>query len=418
MSSTKKIWVSFRNSRFGNSVRALVPQSIVNLFWHMPMAVLAVVSNSFPAKGMVLIGVTGTDGKTTTTNMIYHILKNAGYKVSVVSTVKAVIGDKEYDTGFHVTSPHPSMVQRLLREAKDAGSEVMVFEVSSSGLDQHRFLGLNFNIGVVTNITHEHLDYHKSWENYFKAKAKLVKNAAIAVLNYDEKNFKRLASLSHGKVISYGLKPEAEVNPKECPLNLDLPGDYNLQNAMAASAVAMALGVGKEKIIKSLESFRLPMGRMQEVANDLGINIYIDYAHTPNGLEQALTALEKKHKNKLIALIGAEGLRDVQKRAWMGKIAGNLADITIVTAVDPRGYIDEINKDISKGLESVGGVVGKTYFVESDRQKAIEMAIKTLAKKGDTVGIFGKGHENSMNLDGKEEIPWSDLDAVKRALKD
>ena len=163
--------------------RSILPQSLINNFWHLPKAVLANIWYGFPTKKLIVVGVTGTDGKTTTTNMIYQILKDAGKSVSMVSTINAVVGDKSYDTGFHVTSPDPFVVQKLIRDAKAAGSEFLVLEVTSHALDQHRFWGVKFNVGVVTNITHEHLDYHKTFENYKNTKLRLLRNVKYVVVN-------------------------------------------------------------------------------------------------------------------------------------------------------------------------------------------------------------------------------------------
>src|SRR3989344_3027881 len=219
-------------------IRKIIPQPIVNNFWHLPKAILPNISYGFPSRGMTIIGVTGTDGKTTTTNMIYQILKNAGKSVSMVSTINAVVGDKSYDTGFHVTSPDPFVVQKLIKDAKAAGSEFLVLEVTSHALDQHRFWGVKFNVGVVTNITHEHLDYHKTFENYKNTKLRLLNNSKIPI------EYKKLK------------------------INLKIPGEYNIENASAAIAVTTALGIDQKLARKTLENFENLTGRMEEVKNN------------------------------------------------------------------------------------------------------------------------------------------------------
>lgn len=397
-------------------VKKIIPQKIINLGKHLPKAVFANLRYGFPSKGMTVVGVTGTDGKTTTVNMIYKILSDAGKNPSMVSTINARIGDKSLETGFHVTSPEPLSLQRYINMAKSAGSNILILEVTSHALDQYRTWGIEFDIGVITNITHEHLDYHKTFDNYFKTKARLILGVRLAVLNKDEKHFAKLASYTKGKVISFGLSKSADLSIHKFPLKLKIPGEYNLQNALAAAVVGKCLGVSGEEVKKSLEDFPSPKGRMEEVPNKKGVKIIVDFAHTPNGLEKALKALKQHSKRGVIALIGAEGYRDEQKRAMMGKIATELADKVIITAVDPRGQIESINKQIMEGVEKAGGVLGKNIFVENDRQKAISLGIR-MAKKGDTVGIFGKGHESSMNISGKEE-PWSDFTAVKNALNE
>ncbi|MDO8638467.1 MAG: Mur ligase family protein [Candidatus Daviesbacteria bacterium] len=398
-----------------SKIKKILPQCLINYFFHLPKAILANIIYDFPTRGMTIIGVTGTDGKTTTTNMIYQILKAAGKKASMVSTINAVIGGYDYDTGFHVTSPEPKDVQKYAKMARDYGDQYLILEVTSHGLDQFRFWGIKFNIGVITNITHEHLDYHQTWENYFQAKAELIKAVKTAVLNQDEKHFDRLSQQTAGKVISFGFSKTADFNPASFSLKMKILGEYNLLNGLAAAAVAVNLGIDRPIIKKTLENFSNLEGRMEEVKNSQGIKVIVDFAHTPNALQQALKTLRKETHGKLISVFGCAGLRDVDKRAMMGKISTSLADITVVTAEDPRGLLENINKQIISGIDKKFKE-DKDYFVIEDREKAIEFAIKKLAKNGDTVGIFGKGHETSMNYDGKTEIPWLDAKVAQKYL--
>lgn len=392
-------------------IRQIFPQWVINYFWHLPKAILANIYYGFPSRGLKVVGITGTDGKTTTTNMVFKILKDAGKKVAMVSTTNAVVGGKSYDTGFHVTSPDPLMIQRFAKQASDNGDECLVLEVTSHAIDQFRFWGIKFLVGVITNITHEHLDYHKTFKNYLNTKLKLLKTVQYAVINNNLKQ-----TIQRSRLITFG-KKLGEFNQRQINLNLKIPGDYNIENALAALAVTSVLGVNQGLARKSLESFENLTGRMEEVPNKKRLNIFIDFAHTPNGLENALKTL-RSHigSGKLIALIGCEGYRDVAKRELMGKISGKLTNITIVTSVDPRGQSEIINEQIIEGLLKSGAKKDHDFFVIDDRQKAINFAINDLAKKGDTIGIFGKGHEVSMNLDGREELPWSDREAVEKAL--
>lgn len=352
-------------------VKRFLPQWGINYFWHWPKAVLANIIYGFPCRDLKVVGVTGTDGKTTTVHMIYEILKAAGKKVSMISTISS--------PGLHVTSPDPFVVQKIIKDAVRNKSEYMVLEVTSHALDQFRFWGIKFEIGLITNITHEHLDYHKTFRNYYQTKLKLLKMAK--------------------KPVKY----------KKLKLKLKIPGEYNIKNASAAIAVTSALGIDKELARKAVQNFTGLTGRMEEVKNKKGIRIFIDFAHTPNALEQALKTL--RSAKKLIAVFGSAGKRDVTKRPLMGQVASKLADLLVITAEDPRGELKDINQQIIKGIKN-----RVDYFVIDDRGEAINFAINKLAKKGDTVGIFGKGHEQSLNLDGKREIPWSDRKAVLRSL--
>ena len=400
------------------AVRDLIPNEVVNVLKHLPSSVLANIIYGFPSKGMKFIGVTGTDGKTTTTNMIYQILKQAGFKTSMVSTINAEINGEKIDTGFHVTNPDYFLLQKLIDRAKKAGTEIFVLEVTSHGLDQFRTWGINFEVGVITNITSEHLDYHKSWNNYFLAKSKLIKNSKWAVLNKDENHFDNLKKLAKGLVVTFGKDTKSDFNNENYKFRLKLPGDYNILNALAAIAATNIFQVDPKQAIKTLEDFTSLEGRMEAIENKRGLKIIVDFAHTANALENALKTLKKEKKGKLISIFGCAGLRDVKKRPEMGEISARLADITVITAEDPRGHIDEINSQIMEGVKKAGGELGKNVYIENDRQKAIELAINKLAQKGDTIGIFGKGHEKSMNIDGNKELPWSDQEAVRSALNE
>ncbi|MDO8498819.1 MAG: UDP-N-acetylmuramoyl-L-alanyl-D-glutamate--2,6-diaminopimelate ligase [bacterium] len=398
-----------------SKIRKLIPYPVINLGKHLPEAVLANIKYNFPGRKLRVIGVTGTDGKTTTVNMIYKMLQNAGKKVSMISTINAVIGGKNYDTGFHVTNPGPSDTQKYLKMAQNHGDEFVVLEVTSHGLVQFRVWGVPFEIGVITNITHEHLDYHLTFENYLQAKAKLIMGVKYAVLNADDPSFEMLAKITLGEIESFGLNGKAKVNCKNFPLKLKIPGEFNLLNALAAASVGKILGLEEKVIRKSLESFTGLVGRMEEIPNKRGIKVVVDFAHTPHALEQALRALRTHTKGKLIAVFGCAGERDREKRPMMGRISAKFAGITVLTDEDPRFEDrDKIIEEIMEGAVKAGARLGKNLFTEVDREKAIELAI-SLAAKGDTVGIFGKGHEKSMNYRGVEK-PWSDQRAALKIL--
>ncbi len=369
----------------------------------------------YPSRKLKLIGVTGTDGKTTVTNLVYHILQKAGKKVSVISTIYGKIGDEVFDTGFHVTTPAAQQMQKYFRQAVKDGSEYFVVEATSHGLDQFRLLGCKFEVGILTNITHEHLDYHINYDNYLLAKAKLFQISKTSVLNADDESFSKVKKLAEGKVVSYGFSKKADLNLQNYKFKTDLPGDYNKYNILAAAACARELGIEEKIIQQAIADFNFLSGRMEEIKNNRGIKIIVDFAHTPNALEQALGTLRKGAKGRIIAVFGAAAERDIEKRPLMGEISAKLADITVLTDEDPRF------EDRNKIIETIAGAAieagakeGKTLFKEPDREKAIKLAIN-LAKKGDIIGIFGKGHERSMNYQGVEK-PWSDQKAVIDAL--
>lgn len=382
-----------------------------NLF-HLLGAILANIIYGFPSKSLKIIGVTGTDGKTTTVHLIYHILKSAGMKADLISTVSA--------PGLHTTTPDPWMLQKLLRQMADRGIKYVILESTSHGLDQHRLWGIEFYIGVITNITHEHLDYHRTYENYLKAKAKLLENVKFAVLNKDDASYAKLKMMLSGnsRLVTYGIKNGADFTPESFKFTTLLLGEYNKHNCLAAIAATSALEIPPEEIRQAVASFKGVIGRMEEIDEGQNFRVIIDFAHTPNALENVLKTLQrlKTKDQRLIAIFGCAGLRDIKKRPMMGKIAAKLADIAILTAEDPR--TEDVNKivgQIAIGCQKAGGIEGKTYFCVPEREEAIRLAIEKLAKKGDIVVICGKGHEKSMCY-GKVEQPWSDQEQARKVL--
>lgn len=390
-------------------VRILLPDSWVNTLWHLPIACVAAYWYGFPSRRLTIIGVTGTDGKTTTVNLIYHIFKTAGYKVSMISTVKAVIGTTEYPLGFHVTSPHPFEVQRLYAQALAAGSTHIVVEVTSHALAQNRFFGSRFTVGVLTNITHEHLDYHGTYREYALTKLKLLYRSQIAVLNSDDNSFSLFHPLPHQKVVTYG-QSRADFTPRKFTFKSTLIGSFNRYNQLAAIACTRTLGISKEKIRKALATFPGVIGRL-EVVYDKEFQVIVDFAHTPNSFEQILSTLRPKVNKRLIHVFGCAGLRDETKRPLMGKISARFADLIVLTEEDYRiENIEAIMSEIEKGI------AGKVPVVRIlNRQEAISYAINQ-AQSGDCVVTTGKAHEKSL-CRGTIEHPWDEFEAVKQALK-
>jgi UDP-N-acetylmuramoyl-L-alanyl-D-glutamate--2,6-diaminopimelate ligase len=387
-------------------------QDIKNIY-HLFQAIAANLIYRFPSKDMTIIGVTGTDGKTTTSSLIYRILHTAGLPTALISTVSAIINGKAYDTGFHVTTPNSLCLQSYIRKAKKEGVKFLVIETTSHGLHQNRLFGIPFKIAVLTNISNEHLDYHKTYEKYVAAKAKLFQSAKTAILNRDDKSLSYIFPyLKNKKIITYGLKKNSNINPANSWFKTKLIGEFNLYNTLAAVAVARELSIKETVIAKACSSFTPPIGRT-EIVYDKGFLVMIDFAHTPGSFQHLLPEINKLKKGRLIHIFGSAGNRDKYKRPEMGKISSKFADIMILTAEDPRNEnVEKIISEIEKGIDRKFNK--KNLLKISDRKKAIFKAIE-LAQTGDIVLLTGKGHEPSMNL-GQGEVPWSEHQAVKEAL--
>ncbi len=399
-------------------------------FYHLLQAVAANIYYGWPGTKLKLIGVTGTDGKTTTTHLIYEILKTAGKKAAFISSVYAQIGNQSFDTGFHVTSPDPHLIPKYLKMAQDAACEYVVLEVTSHGLDQNRFWGQKFVVGVLTNITHEHLDYHKNYKQYVATKRKLLLRSETQVVNQDDAAFRLLKLPDKENLVTYGLTEKSDVNPQNFPFITRLPGNYNQYNCLAAIAVGIKLKIPSHYIRKAIRDFTGVAGRFEEIKNHKNIRIIIDFAHTPNAFVQVLSTVKQSTAKNLIHVFGCAGLRDFSKRPIMGEISAKYADFIILTEEDYRTEnLDKILDSIAQGCSKNGAVEFAVsnyqsarkakmpvFFKIKDRQAAINFAIRKLARKNDTVLLTGKAHEKSL-CRGKIEYPWSEYEAVKIALK-
>ncbi len=405
-------------------------QPFINVY-HLFKAVGANLVYGFPSRKLKLIGVTGTDGKTTTAFLIYQVLKKLTEKASMISSIYAKIGEKEYATGLHVTTPDAIFVQKFLKIAKKAKDEYFVLETTSHALDQNRIWGNRFEVGVITNITHEHLDYHKTYENYIKAKVKLLfysKNRLINVDDSSSRILKNILQPRKKKFYTYGLKNKADFNlniGRELKLNLSAFNNYNY---LAAFAVCRLLGFPAEKILTALEKAKLPEGRIETIF-DNDFQVIIDFAHTPNSIFRVLEYIKTKvlkGEGKLIHVFGSAGLRDQMKRPMMGEASGRFSDLVILTeedyrTEDPLKICEEIavglrNKQFSymepKALDSDDT---KAFTIIINREQAIKKAVR-IARKGDVVVLTGKSHEQSLAR-GKKEYPWDEKKAALRALK-
>lgn len=410
--------------------------------YHLLQAILALLLYRFPHRGMTIIGVTGTDGKTTTSALIYHALIAAGEKAALVSSVGAVINGKASNLGFHVTTPGRFTVQSYMQKARKEGVKYVVLETTSHALDQHRIYGVPFTIGVLTNVTREHLDYHKTYKRYIHAKAKLLKHSKFAIINKDDQSYLQLKKYElrkmQDKVVTYGMKKDSDINPHNFPFKTKLIGKFNQYNCLAAIAALRELRFSDEVIRKGIASFTPPNGR-QEIVYKKDFTVINDFAHTPNSFQNILPEIKKITSKRLIHVFGCAAKRDTYKRPEMGKISSENADIIILTSEDPRNEpIEQINKQILSGIkrstfEVVGTISNENikYHVSSiknnkkyifqipDRKEAIAFAV-SLAEKGDVILLTGKGHEKSINY-GRGEVPWDEtgiaLSAIRERIK-
>lgn len=419
-----------------------VPTAVVpnarEAFAHLQAAL-----HGYPGRSLRVIGVTGTDGKTTTSRLITAILRAGGQAVGSVDTVSAEIGGQQIETGFHTTTPDAPAMQAYLAEMVAAGMTYAVIESTSHGLAQHRVTACEYDVAVVTNITHEHLDYHGSYEAYREAKAMLFRALAtsarkpgmpkVAVLNADDASYAYLRPLPADMHVSYGLAPEADVraagievspdglrfrvvgNDLDLAIASPLIGRYNVHNILAAVATARALGINDQALATGVAAVRGVVGRMDHIDHGQPFSAIVDFAHTPNALENALRTARELTAGRVIVVFGCAGLRDRAKRPWMGEVAGRLADYTVITAEDPRTEpLDAIMDEIAAGCRKAGRMEGAEYARIGDRREAIAAALR-MAAPGDLVIVAGKGHERSMCF-GTTEYPWSDHEAVAEAL--
>lgn len=382
-----------------------------------------------PAKKLKMIGVTGTNGKTSTAFLLRELLEKSGHKTGLIGTVSIIIGDKRYDPDL--TTPDASELFRLIKEMADDGCEYCVIEASSQGLDQQRLAGIEFEIGIFTNLTEDHLDYHSSMDEYKKAKRILFENSKTAVVNIDDENGLAMTDGLDVRTVTYSIKNDkADYTAKNVELfedsvkyefvgmgiigriRLCVPGSFSVYNSMAAAAAAIELGVDMVSISDTFSHCSGVKGRMETLKVDKDFSVIIDYAHTPDGLEKLLSTVREVYKGRVITVFGCGGDRDSAKRPIMGEIVGKLSDVALVTSDNPRSEDPErIIDDIMVGLEASKA---KVYRI-TDRTEAIRKAL-SLAKEGDVVVLAGKGHETYQILkDGK--IHYDEREIVREILE-
>jgi len=369
-----------------------------------------------PSKKLKIVGVTGTNGKTTTATLLYEIAIALGYKAGLISTVENIINgkvvvNKEGKT-IPGTTPDSVTLTRLFSEMAEKGCEYVFMEVSSHALDQNRVWGVNFVGGIFTNLTHDHLDYHKNFENYFEAKKKFFKMLsakAFALSNIDNEYGLKILEGIQAKKYTYGFKNKADFNEK---LQTGLIGEFNLYNTLAVYACAILLGFNKEKIIEVLKTITPPRGRFEHFTSRSGVLVIIDYAHTPDALENVLKTAQKiKNSNgRIISVFGCGGDRDPMKRKIMGNIGTTLSDVAIFTSDNPRS--EDPDKIIEQMKTNLSPDDLKKVKTIPNRREAILEAVK-LAQKGDIILCAGKGHENYQIIKGVKSH-FDDMEEFKK----
>lgn len=422
-------------------VKKIIPTNLfskVEPYGHLVEAVLANVKYGFPSKKMHVIGVTGTNGKTTTTFLIHKMLHEAGYKVGMLSTVAYGVGDDIKPQIEHITTAQSGILQKRLLDFKRQGVEWVVLETSSHSLAQYRVWGVPYEIAVMTNVTNDHLDYHKTFDNYLNAKLRLFKiasknSARFGVVNADDKNADKFSNAIKNSV-SYGIKGgdlvakniklessystyDISVDNDEYNIRVNIPGEFNVSNSLAAIAVGRHIGLSVKQIEAGVLALDGVDGRMTVVKEGQGFNILIDFASTPDAFTRFFESVKPLTKGRLIAVFGSAGRRDESKRSIQGEIAGRFCDEIILTEEDDRDIDGNLILDqIADGAMRAGKVIDKDLFLILDRKKAIEFALGRAKNLNDTVVLLGKGHEKTIErADGSHD--WNEIEITKNIIR-
>jgi UDP-N-acetylmuramoyl-L-alanyl-D-glutamate--2,6-diaminopimelate ligase len=428
------------------SVKSVVKKFIpVGLFrmieptGHLIEAILINAVNGFPLRGLKVIGVTGTNGKTSTSFLIHKMLVESGYNAGLMTTVAYGVGQDIKPQIAHMTSVSVPLLLKRIKAMKAQGMDWLVLETTSHALAQHRTWGVPYSIAVMTNVTHEHLDYHGTFENYTAAKRKLFeqtnrnkKGMRVGVVNAEDPAAESFAAavanpISYGtgqgdlqatdiKLTPAGSQYLAKIEGDEYRISCKLPGSFNVSNSLAAVAVGRAVGLNKEQIERGIVALEGVEGRMTRIDKGQAFDVIVDFAHTPDSFEKLFKDLKPVVKGKLICLFGSAGRRDESKRAVQGRLAGEYCDEVIVTEEDDRD-IDgmEIMNQIAGGAEEAGKKRDENLFLVHDRTEAIKFTLER-AQAGDTVLLLGKGHEKTIErADG--EHPWDEIATTHQLLQ-
>ena len=420
-----------------NILRKILPEGIIN-FYHKCQAVAANIWYGYPSRQMTVIGVTGTNGKTTTCYMISKIFDESGNKNAMIGTVFYKIGDKFIRNNSKMTTLNPFVLQKFLKDAVNKNCRFVIIETSSHAISQYRIWGINYQTLVWTNLTHDHLDYHKNFKNYLNAKLKLFKNnpTARGIVNADDKYAEDVKKVTGGQLITYSLENHGMVNARkiknfdngsnfvidwlgsQVEAKINLVGNFNIANAIAAFCVGLSYNISPRTIVAALENIKTIPGRMERLDFGQDYEIIVDYAHAPDGLQKVFEAVKPTVRGRLIHVAGCTGDRDKTKRPLMGALSGKFADISIVTDEDPgsekpEDIIESVAAGVPRGATIKNQkILGKNFFKILNRSEAIRLALDN-AQKGDVVLITGKGHEQVMKI-GDKLVPYSDQEVVKK----
>ena len=388
-----------------------------------------------PSERLQVIGITGTDGKTTTSFLAVELLRAGGHRPGMIGTVAADVGDERRDNQDRNTTPEALELQGLLAEMVEAGNDLVVMEATSHGLALERTRNCRFAVGVVTTVSSEHLEFHGSLEAYHAAKAVLVEEAPLAILNADEPTFGLFRQRARDRVLTYAIDAPADLRATDLVSDahgswftlqapawsgtvfLPMPGRYNVSNALAALAIATAEGVDLGVAVEALGRTAGVPGRMEMIDGGQPFGVVVDYAHTADSMAKVLRTLRPITRGRLIVVFGSAGERDPTKRPAMGRVAAELADLAIVTDEDPRLEDPRaINEAIAEGARAAGSRDGESLEVIDDRRAAIRRAVE-VAGEGDVLLLAGKGHETSIFYGG-DKLPWDDREVARDALRD
>lgn len=427
---------------FRTTVKKFIPTNLfkkIEPFGHLVEAVVYNIAYGFPARKMKVIGVTGTNGKTTTAFLIHSMLVASGKKAGLMTTVGYGVGKDIKPQMQHMTSqPVPVMMKRL-KAMKKQGIEWLTLETTSHALAQNRVWGVPYSVVVLTNLTHEHLAYHGTFERYRDAKRKMFQIAnknrrglRMGIINAEDSSAALFATdiknhifygqkdadlmAKHVKLTSSGSRFAAVIDGDEYWISCHLPGTFNVYNSLAAAAVGRVIGLSKEQVEDGIASLKHVEGRMTHIDEGQNFDVIVDYAHTPDSFEKLFKDLSSVVKGRTIVMFGSLGGGDKGKRPLQGELAGKYADIVVITEEDDRQEDPEqIMNDIAVGAEKSGKVRDKDLFMVHNRSEAIAFAFSK-AKKGDTVLLLGKGHEKTIESKDSER-PWNEVNEAKKALK-